>query len=162
MDGRLNWTFNTFYQRRLLPNQLDVTVAAGWLVGGKQLPQYYSGLDGSLGVLAPVGTMRSFLFQPAYGSDHVGLMVEHHFRSIPFEAVGWRWAADRGWGLSVTGGIAKVWNAIPSEDRSYDPSEWQPEAGVSWQGVLGLFRIDVTRNFQQNAWYLTIGLGRLF
>jgi hypothetical protein len=162
LDGRINWTLDTFYQRRLLPNQLDVTLSGGIHLLGDRIPQYYTGVDGSLGILAPVGTMRSFLFQPAYGKDHLGLLLEHHFRSIPFEAIGWRWAADQGWGLSLTGGVVKAWDVIPSKDRHYDPEEWQTEAGVSWQGVFGLFRVDLTRNFNQQAWYVTIGLARLF
>jgi hypothetical protein len=162
VDGKFHWTFDTFYQRRLLPNQLDVTLSGGWQVSGTELPQYFSGVDGSLGIVAPTGTMRSFLRQPVFGADHLGLMVEHHFRSIPFEAVGFQWAADRGWGLSVTGGATQFWNVRPNRDLNFDPEKLQLEAGVSWQGLFGLFRVDATRNFTQDAWFFTIGLARLF
>jgi hypothetical protein len=99
------------------------------------------------------------------------LTWEHHFRSVPFERIGWDWAVQQGWGILIFGGHGRSWlraenrapaGHVPNAWAPSLPAGWHHEVGASLSGVFGLFRVDVARRLDQNAWALGIGAARLF
>jgi hypothetical protein len=166
-ETRVSWSFPTFYQRRFLSNTLDVNLKAGTYSGN--LPIQKMGIvDVSLGKSSPYGVMKAARGRPYEGNQYVSLNIEHNFRSIPFEALGLRAVAERNIGIIVFGGAARTWpdwDTQPPTQPGYQPIgtngvHW--EAGVSLNGILGLFRIDFAARLDQLALLVNIGAARLF
>lgn len=166
-ETRLSWFFPTFYQRRLLPNTLDVGFKAGTFSG--DLPYQKMGIvDGAVGLLSPYGILRAARGRPYEGEQYVALHAEHNFRTIPFEAIGLQPLVERNIGLILFGGAARTWGPreIPPQSselytpRGTDGIHW--EAGASLNGILGLFRLDFAARIDRPAFLVNIGVARLF
>lgn len=165
-ETRLSWSFPTFYQRRLLPNTLDVGLKAGTFSG--DLPYQKMGIiDGAIGVLGPYGILRAARDRPYEGEQYIALHAEHNFRTIPFEAIGLQPLVDRNIGFILFGGAARTWGPddIPAQSEPYIPNgtdgvHW--EVGASLNGILGLFRVDFATRIDQPAFLVNIGVARLF
>lgn len=161
---RLSWSFPTFYKRRFLPNTLDVNVRAG-TYSGNLPPQRLGIVDVSLGGSGPFGTLKTTHGRPYQGKQYLSVNLEHNFRTIPFEAIGLRPLAERNIGIILFGGTAKTWpqqlsQTSPSSLRTTDGIHW--EAGVSLNGILGLFRIDFATRIKQPALSVSISTARIF
>lgn len=164
----ISWSFPTFYQRRFLPNMLDVNLRGGTFSG--DLPfQKLGTVDASLGGTAPFGVLRTIGERPYEGEQYATLHMEHNFRTIPFEAIGLQQLADRNIGLIVFGAAARTWGPDWSTQqilqRGYQPRgtdglHW--EAGTSLNGIFGLFRLDFAVRLDQPAFVFNIGVARLF
>ncbi len=166
-ETRLSWSFPTFYQRRLLSNTLDINLKAGTYSGNLPI-QKLGIIDVSLGKSSPYGVMKAARGRPYEGNQYLSLNVEHNFRSIPFEAIGLQTLAERNIGIIVFGGAARTWpdwdTQTPTQPN-YQPLgtngiHW--EAGVSLNGILGLFRIDFAARLDEPALLVNIGAARLF
>jgi hypothetical protein len=87
---------------------------------------------------------------------------EHDFRSVPFEALGWRGAAPRGLSVQVHG--AHAWADGAPGALHVEPSVVHHEVGAS----LGLgytvpLRLDVTYRLTDGPGVVVgVGLARLF
>jgi len=164
----LNWTFPTFYQRRLLANTLDINIKGGTYSGS--LPWQKTGIvDVALGETAPWGALKAARNYPYRGKQYLAVNMEHNFRTIPFEAIGLTPLVEQNIGLIVFGGAAKTWGLdIDSQQlaqRNYIPNTTQGihwEAGVSLNGILGLFRVDFASRLDQPAFLVNIGVARIF
>ena len=166
-ETRMAWTFPTFYQRRLLPNTLDVGLKAGTFSG--DLPFQKLGIvDGAIGLLSPYGILRAARGRPYEGEQYIALHAEHNFRTVPFEAIGLQPLVDRDIGLILFGGAARTWgpDTIPQQSfAGYTPNgtdgiHW--EVGASLNGILGLFRLDFAARIDEPALLVNIGLARFF
>lgn len=79
--------YSTFYQRRFIPNSLDIRINAGTFIG--ELPVQKNGvLDAALGYFTPFGAFRSKRYVPYEGASYAAIHAEHNFRSTPFELLG--------------------------------------------------------------------------
>ncbi|SMO59825.1 DUF5686 and carboxypeptidase-like regulatory domain-containing protein [Fodinibius sediminis] len=166
-ETRLAWSFPTFYQRRLLPNTLDVGLKAGTFSG--ELPYQKMGIiDGAVGMLSPYGILRAARGRPYEGEQYVALHAEHNFRTIPFEIMGLQPVVKRNIGLILFGGMARTWGPddLPAQAAdTYRPhgtggTHW--EVGASLNGLLGLFRLDVAARIDRPALLVNVGIARLF
>lgn len=165
--GRISWSFPTFYQRRLLPNTLDLNIRAGTYSG--DLPfQKWGSVDAAIGATAPYGVMKSIRGRPYEGDQYLSMNIEHNFRTIPFETLGLRGLADRNIGLIIFGGVARTW--LSDESAQKIPIAYQPyltdgihwEAGASLNGILGLLRLDFAARLDEPAFMVNLSIGRLF
>ncbi len=164
----LSWSFPTFYQRRFLPNMLDVNLQAGTFSG--DLPFQKLGiLDASIGNTAPFGVLRTISGRPYEGEQFAALHLEHNFRTIPFEALGLQPLVERNIGLIAFGGAARTWG--PNWDtqqilqRGYLPRNTAGthlETGLSLNGILGLFRLDFATRLDRPGFAFNIGVARVF
>ncbi|MEM6783904.1 MAG: carboxypeptidase-like regulatory domain-containing protein [Bacteroidota bacterium] len=148
----------TFLRRRLFPNALHLRMTAG-TTSGDHLPQRTFAVDGSLFGLAPFGTLRAQSGRPIEATRYVAGFWEHDFRSVPFEVLGWEWAAVNNVGLLVHGAHAA------GEQEAFGPTtNWQHhEIGVGLSGGLALpLRLDVTFRLDQPGTAVTLGFARLF
>lgn len=159
------WSFPTFYQRRLMPNTLDINFSAGTYSG--DLPFQKNGIvDVSLGHTSTFGTLKAAQGRPYEGKSYFSLIAEHNFRTIPFELIGLRPLVERNIGLILFGGVARTWpNYVSTPESSYLPrttngTHW--EAGVSLNSILGLFRVDFATRLDEPAFQINIGIARLF
>lgn len=165
--------FNTFFQKRLFPNTLDVRINAGTYIG--DLPvQEYGLLDASFGYFTPFGGFKAKKYIPYRGANYAALHAEHNFRSIPFEILGWRSAPKTGLSIIAFGGIGKSWS--PAETyRQIDPDfnsvivnsingtdGIHAEAGVSLSNIFNLFRIDLAFRLDEPGVYPGISFARIF
>lgn len=166
-ETRMSWIFPTFYQRRLLPNTLDIGIKAGTYSG--DLPIQRLGIiDGALGTLGPYGILRAARGRPYEGEQYLAVHMEHNFRTIPFEMLGIQPLVERGIGLILFGGAGKTW--LNGDHFQSLPDTFQPnltdgihwEAGASINGILGLFRVDFAARIDKPAFLINIGVGRLF
>jgi hypothetical protein len=163
-----DWRIETFFQRRLLPNVLDVRVMAGTSTGDVPL-QRLGLVDASMGVYSPFGVLKTLRGRPYQGDEHVGLFWEHNFRTVPFEALGLDVLAERSWNLIVFGGHARTWADLPEGSPTVDvavpvivPEQWHHEVGVSLSGLGGIFRVDVATRLDAPAWTVGLGAARVF
>ncbi len=161
---RLDWRIETLFKRRLLPNVLDVRVVGSAFTG--TLPrQRFEILDlGLLGRFSTFGGFRARVGRPYEGENVFGVFWEHHFRTIPFELLGWRWAAERNIGLIVYGGHGRTWFG----DRTLAGLDYEPqyldrfhhELGASINGLFDLFRVDFTKRLDASGFYVSAGIAR--
>lgn len=155
----LGWRFKTFFARRLMANTLDVTVVGSTSTG--RLPiQRFGHIDASLERWHNPGTFRTLHANPYEGEHTLGLFWEHHFRTIPFELLGWDRLVDRSIGLIVFGGHGRTWIAddrlatLPFAPQYVD--RFHHEAGVSISGLFDFLRVDFAKRLDTSGF--TIGL----
>jgi hypothetical protein len=169
LSGILDLRAETFARRRFIPNTLDVRIAAGASLGDLPI-QRTSLIDGSAAFLAPVyfsrfGSLRTLQHRAYQGDRHAGVFWEHSFRSLPFELMGWRWAARQGYGIIVHGAHARTWLSQRLKDEigypGAAPDSFHHEIGISLTGVFGLFRIDATQRIDKPGFTLGIGVARI-
>lgn len=154
----------TFLPRRLLPNCLDFQLVAGKAEGLMPIQRYY-GMDARLGVLTPFGAFKTLSQRPV-GDSYIGIFWEHHFRTVPFEILGLQWLAKKGLGILIHGASGKTWvseeNASTLSNGIFSLNDWYHEIGLSINGVLNFFRLDVTKRLNQPGWFVGFSVARLF
>tara|TARA_B100001964_G_scaffold141763_1_gene156224 strand:+ start:51 stop:347 length:297 start_codon:yes stop_codon:yes gene_type:complete len=91
---------------------------------------------------------------------------EHHFRTLPFELLGWDWLARRNIGIIVFGGHGRTWIL---EDRLASfayvhqyVDQFHLEIGVSVNGLLGLLRLDFAKLLDADGFTISVGFARIF
>lgn len=162
---RLDWRIETLFKRRLLPNVLDVRVVGSAFTG--TLPrQRFEILDSGLllGGISTFGGFRTRVDRPYEGESVLGVFWEHHFRTVPVELLGWRWAAERNIGLTIYGGHGRTWFG----DRTLAGLDYEPqyldgfhhELGASINGLFYLFRMDFTVRLDAPGFYVGAGIAR--
>lgn len=163
-----DWRVETFFQRRFLPNVLDVRVMAGTATGDVPL-QRLALVDASMGAYSPFGVLKTLRGQPYQGDEHAGLFWEHNFRTVPFEAAGLDGLAERSWNLIIFGGHARTWADLPEGSPTQDiafpiliPDQWHHEVGVSLSGIIGLLRIDLAKRLDAPGLTVGVGAARVF
>jgi hypothetical protein len=167
LETQLNWNFQTFYQRRLLPNTLDLQFSAGISDGSMPIQRNFS-MDGSLSGFTPFGVMKTRRGIPYEGSRYWQVYGEHNFRTIPFELLGLNSLADRGWSVILFAGAgeSKV-NSIPVH---FESSQFVPqtsngihsEAGISLNSIFGIMRIDFANRLDEAGFYIGVSVPRYF
>ena len=156
----LDWRIETLFKRRLLPNVLDVRVVGSAFLG--TLPrQRFEILD--LGMILSrfsiFGGFRTRVGRPYEGEKVLGVFWEHNFRTVPFELMGWRWAAERNIGLIVHGGHGRTWfgdRAILDYEPQYTDG-FHHELGVSINGLFDWFRLDFTKRLDAPGFFVSVG-----
>ncbi|MBO6779885.1 MAG: carboxypeptidase-like regulatory domain-containing protein [Rhodothermales bacterium] len=161
----------TFHRRRLLPQVLDIRLHVGW--SREALPQYRLWSVDGAGFGSRPGSLRSLQGRPLEGDRSALVTWEHHFRTVPFERLGWRWAVDEGLGIIAFGGHGRTWLRPENQPRNTQPrlaDRWQPnlvdawvhELGLSISGLFGMLRVDLVRRLDDPAWSWGIGAARIF
>jgi len=157
--------FKTFFARRMMPNVLDVTISAGFSTG--TLPsQRFGHLEASLERWHNPGTFRTIHANPYEGEHYFGVFWEHHFRTLPFEYLGWDALVRRNIGLIVFGGHGRTWidrdrlASLPYTPQYQDA--FHHELGISVNGLLGLLRIDFAKRIDAVGYTVGIGFARIF
>lgn len=91
---------------------------------------------------------------------------EHHFRTLPFEYLGWDSLVTRNIGIIVFGGHGRTWI---SGDRlaalAYAPQyvdAFHHEIGASVNGILGLIRVDFAKRLDTPSYEIGVGIARIF
>ncbi|MDX1638306.1 MAG: DUF5686 family protein [Balneolaceae bacterium] len=167
--GSLQWSVPTFYRRRFLSNSLDLNLAAGTFSGTLPL-QRLGIIDASVDHFSPFGTLKTRQQTPYMGEQYLMLNAEHNFRTIPFEALGLRKPVEWNWSIILFGGAGRTWisdsrsRAILDRTGYRVPATdgWHLEAGVSLNGLFGLFRIDFAQRLDQPAFLLNVSVARIF
>ena len=165
----IDWTFNTFYKRRLLPNTLDIKLSAGTFRGTLP-PQRYGITDVAPGIISFFGSLKTQRFRPYEGEQFLSLAAEHNFRTVPFEFLGIRPLVEREVGIIVFGGVGKTWVSESRRQALQSDFGFRPnttdgahlEAGISLNKVFGLFRVDFAQRLDEPAFLVNIGVARLF
>ena len=161
VEGEARWSQPTFLRRRLLPPALHLRLAAGTASGELPLQRSF-GVDGQLLGLSAFGALRARTGRLTLARRYALVAWEHDFRSVPFEALGWRGAAPLGVSLQVHG--AHAWADRAAGALFVEPSVVHHEVGAS----LGLgytvpVRLDVTYRLTDGPGVVVgFGLARLF
>lgn len=143
--------FETWLRRRFLPNALDLKLIAATATG--TLPMYKTHVvDGSLSAFTPFGGLRTLRSAAYAAEDVLALHWEHHFRTVPFEWIGWDAAVDKSIGLIVFGSSARTWR----------PNQKHHEIGMSVSGLFSLMRVDVAYRVDQPGFFAGLSLARIF
>jgi len=167
LETKLNWNFQTFYQRRLLPNTLDLQFSAGISDGSMPIQRNFS-MDGSLSGFTPFGVLKTRRGIPYEGSRYWQVYGEHNFRTIPFELLGLNSLADRGWSVILFAGAGESkMNSIPVH---FESSQFVPptsngihsEAGISLNSIFGIMRIDFANRLDEAGFYFGVSVPRYF
>lgn len=164
----LNGHIETFFRRRMLPNALDVRLVGGTFTGTLPI-QRFGIVDASWRPLTVFGTLKTLANRPYRGEQYAGLLWEHSFRTVPLELLGLYGLAERGYNILIHGGHGRTW--ISDERQSILLEQGIPvvesdgvhhELGVSISGVLGAFRLDVTKRLDAPGFTIGLGLARLY
>lgn len=159
----LNKQFTTFYKKRFLPNTLDIRINAGTYLG--DLPVQENGtLDVALGYFTPFGAFRSRRYVPYQGGSYAAVNMEHNFRSVPFEMLGWLNAPKTGLSIIAFGGVGKTWNSTENLNRFniVSTQDIHAEVGLSLSNVFSLFRLDLAFRIDDPGFYPGISVARFF
>lgn len=158
----LNWNWETFYQRRLFSNTLDIKLRGGYAFGDLPL-QRYGAVDGSLNRFTPFGVLKTRNGIPYEGTEFWQGAIEHNFRSIPFELLGLRTLADKGWGIIAFAGAG--YSSAPVQVMGYSPMTpggVHSEAGISLNSVFSILRIDFAKRLDAPGTYIGFSVPRYF
>lgn len=165
LRGVLDYRFPTFFRGRFLPNVLDVRVSAGYSPGALP-PQRFSILESTGGLLPSVAGFRTGETPPYEGDRHLALYAEHHFRTVPFELIGWNYAVRKNWSVLVHGAAGRTWmHAESRRGLLFAPrvaESLAAELGVSLSGLFDVARIDATWRLDEPGFNIGIGMARLF
>lgn len=156
----------TFFQRRLLPNALDLRVDAGASLGNPPL-QRFGVIEASPLPYTPFGALRTLDDRPYQGEHHVALFWEHNFRTVPFELLGWLAPVNQDLELIVHGGHGRTWIGNDAQQRLLRRGVFlrntdgiHHELGLSINGLLyDALRLDVTKRLDAPG--LSIGVSLL-
>lgn len=165
-DIMVNYYFNTFLQRRMIPNAMHLKFYATKSVGDVPL-QKLSALDGNvLNHISFFGSFKTLKAQPYIGEDRLALFWEHNFRSIPFELLGLNWFAEKNVGLLVNGGHGRTWLSDKNRAKlGYEPNmagKGHHEVGASINGIFDFLRIDWAYRIDKPEHYIGVSLFRWY
>lgn len=167
--AHLDWTVPTFYQRRVFPNTLSMSVDAGTFSGDLPL-QEFGIIDVAPSVLSLFEGLRAARFQPYEGEKYAAINLEHNFRTVPFERLGLTFLVEQNIGVILFGGAAQSWVSDQREQQLFDAFGYRPnttegphlEAGASLNGILGIFRVDFAARIDEPGFLVGVGIGRFF
>ena len=161
----LDWRFNTFLTRRLLPNALDLHVTGG--ISNGILPiQRFGIVDAGLTAFGPFGAFKSLRNRPYEGEKFLAVFWEHNFRTVPFELLELDFLYKNGISLIVFGGHGRTWisdarlGTLEHDYRYTD--ETHHEIGVSISGIFDLLRFDLIQRIDRPLFFVGMGFSRLF
>ncbi len=161
----LDWRFETFFRRRLIPNALDLHFVAA-TYDGLLPPQRFSIVDASGDVHKPFGTFRTLEDRPYEGDRSLAVFWEHNFRTVPFEVLGLAGLARRGLNIIVHGASGRTWlSARARRALTFDPrvpSRVHHEVGFSLSGIIGIVRTDFTWRLDAPGFTFGVGAARIF
>ena len=148
------WSLRTVGQKRLLPAMAHFRLVAGTSTG--ELPsQRMFFVEGGVGGLRQFGSLHTRQGQPYEGRSAVAFFWEHDFRTMPFELLGLRMLAGRGYNLQVFGGHARTWTS-----ETAIGTNGHHELGVSVGGFFGVGRISLAWR-PGKAFALGFGVARI-
>lgn len=169
-DAHLDWSFNTFFKRRLFPNTLNVSVDAGTSSG--DLPLQKMGIVDAAPnqFFTPFEGLRAVRGQPYEGEQHAAVNLEHNFRTVPFELLGLTPLVERNLGIIIFGSAAKTWLSDQRMQQIISRIGYAPnttddvylEAGASLNGILDLFRVDFAVRLDEPAFLVGVSVARFF
>jgi len=155
----------TFFQRRFLPNTLDLQLDAGVSLGTPPL-QRFGVIEASPLPYTPFGAFRALDDRPYQGEHHAALFWEHNFRTVPFEIIGWQAPVDQDVGLILHGGHGRTWIEDDTEQRLRGQLRGGPvqqadgfhhEISLSVNGLLyDSLRLDLTKRLDASG--LSVGV----
>ncbi len=156
----------TFFQRRLLPNTLDLRLDAGASLGTLPL-QRFGVIEASPQPYTPFGAFRTLDDRPYQGERHAALFWEHNVRTVPFELLGWQAPVERDIELIVHGGHGRTWIGDDADKRLVrrgvaprQANALHHELGLSVNGLLeDTLRLDVTKRLDATG--LSVGVSLL-
>lgn len=167
-DAHLDWSFNTFFKRRVFPNTLNISVDAGTFSG--DLPLQKMGIVDVAPnrFFTPFEGLRSVRGQPYEGAQYAAINLEHNFRTVPFELLGLTPLVERNVGLIVFGGAAKTWISDRRMQQIVRRTGYVPnitndvhvEGGVSVNGLFGVFRVDLAARLDEPAFLVGVSVAR--
>lgn len=160
-DAALSFNFETFFQRRLFANTLDLQLAAGTALGDLPL-QRFGSIDGTKNRFTPFGSLRTRKYLPYTGSSYWLAVAEHNFRTVPFEILGLRSLVDRGWGVIVFAGAGYTEASRDFSDSIMMTDGVHSEAGISLNSIFGILRVDVAKRLDAPGAFVGISLPRYF
>ena len=129
---------------------MRLTAQVGW---GDVPAVRYGLVEASNRFTTPFGSLRTLQPLPYLGQSHAALHWEHNFRTLPFEVVGWQWAARKNLSVLVHGGHAWTWEAQTPRGA---PAGGHHEVGFSLGGLFSWFRLDFTTRLDRQAF--TVGI----
>jgi len=157
----------TFFQRRLLPNTLDLRLDAGASLGTLPL-QRFGVIEASPLPYTPFGALRTLDDRPYQGEHHVALFWEHNFRTVPFELIGWGAPVDQDIELIVHGGHGRTWIGDDAAERLRQrgvalrrADALHHELGLSVNGLLeDTLRLDLTKRLDASGFSVGVSVLR--
>lgn len=159
-EGSLLWRFQTFFKRRLMPNALDIRLAAGHIRGNAVPVQKLGIVDGS-SILTTFGTIKTLRDRPYEGDRWALLAWDHTFRTVPFELMGWNWAVRRHWNVIVHGAHGAT--SIQSSTYAVATSKGvHHELGISLSGLFTAGRLDAAWRLDEPGFRLSFSIARIF
>jgi hypothetical protein len=161
----VDWQFDTFLKRRLLPNSLDLRIIGG--VSSGELPiQRFGIIDANFVAFGPFGTFRTLYGLPYEGEDYFSFFWEHNFRTVPFELLGLKSLARRGIGVIIFGSHGRSWISDKKlKELTYTPKyndRFHHELGISINSIFNLLRLDTAYRIDKPDFYIGIAFARFF
>jgi hypothetical protein len=168
-DLNVLYNFNTFFQRRIFPNTMDMRLMAGTSTG--ELPlQLLGSIDGSSGNFTPFGVFKTRRGLPYEGEHYAAVYAEHNFRTVPFELLGLNWIVDQGIGMIAFGGVGQTWISDSRQQEFtntngtflFETDGVHAEAGLSINSLFSIARLDFAKRLDTTGFYVGFSVARWF
>ncbi|MDZ7717987.1 MAG: DUF5686 family protein [Balneolaceae bacterium] len=161
LNLRADLHINTFYQRRLFANTLDLTFSGGTAIG--DLPPQRLGIaDVAMGRFTPFGVIKTRHSLPYAGSKYWTVYGEHNFRTIPFELLGINYFVDKGWGIILFGGAGYADSKDVEPFNLLLSNGVHTEIGASLNSVFGVVRLDFAKRLDAPGFFIGFSVPRYF
>lgn len=161
LSAEVDLHFETFYQRRLFANALDLKFAGGTYLGDLPL-QRFGSVDGSMSRFTPFGVIKTRQSVPYVGGRYWTAYGEHNFRTVPFEFLGIDYLVDKGWGIIVFGGAGYA-EAEDEEPYNLLTSDGiHTEVGASLNSVFGVVRLDFAKRLDAPGFFIGFSVPKYF
>lgn len=161
-SAQVDLHIETFYQRRLFANALDLSFAGGTYLGDYLPLQRFGSVDGAMNRFTPFGVIKTRKSVPYVGSRYWTAYGEHNFRTIPFELLGIDYLVDKGWGIILFGGAGYAdaknedpYNLLISDDI-------HTEIGASLNSVFGIIRLDFAKRLDAPGFFIGFSVPKYF
>ena len=165
--AHIDWSFSTFFKRRIFPNTLNISLDAGTFSG--RLPLQQMGIvDVAPNIVSPFGALRAARFRPYEGEQFLALNVEHDFRTVPFELLGLNYLVRHNIGLIAFAGAARTWTSAQRKRQIFNRTGYvlnstngtHLEAGLSINGLFNLFRVDFAKRIDKPVFLVGVSVTR--
>lgn len=134
----------TFYDELFVSPYIQLIVDAG-IISGNYGPQHILTPNSAYSIYSPLGVFKGIKPYEYVGNEMLAIHVEHNWRTVPFQAIGFTALADLH--LDIITGVSglKMWNSSGYlETNNLSKPYWEAYVGIS--RIFAFLRIDTFYN----------------
>ena len=134
----------TFYDELFISPYIQLIVDAG-IVSGNYGPQHIFTPNSAYSIYSPLGAFKGIKPYEYVGTEMLAIHVEHNWRTVPFQSVGFDFIADLHLDIITGASGLKMWNNSEYlETNNLSQPYWEVYIGIS--RIFAFLRVDTFYN----------------